>query len=621
MKYSHVNALASIDRGMQKLTAWNSTCRESALSQELEPKNKAVLLETIGSVNEFFKVTLEHVQTLRNTLEMLERLRTDPSTADLGNEESFMYDQYMKHIKEVILAFQELNLTEDTLTPSVSPEEALVALKNKILSPEFTKLTEAEIKLIHSKKSMEGMYLPRKASWDQISRKISQEVGFSNFFDIRAPLTSPHQYITRLPLMTKEIDKNFKKLHKLEHAEDLEQADDLGTAVSTQLFDRAQEFANDVNRREAVLEDMVDIPAHVIEQLRSPGRSGSVALCQEILKINAHNPVTGDYKTRGEYFPTYLTQLLIIGSTANSIDLTSLEGQQALGVDPDSSEQMYDPKNFNPAMLQKLFEKDHNPIWLVLKSTIPVSEHFSPSQKIIAYINLAAQYSAKQFGETGKYLGAYEMAKAAIAVAKEYPGKETDYLIDFAFSPFQTKATIGDQLQNGQFGNWIVAKTEKKQRPEVLQSLSNSFKAKAKFEAATGGRVNDDISPADSGYAEGEPVFQLDEAGSSETDDPLPQPPTISRSSSSSSGLFKPQARAQEHIFQRKELLELEHSLNHCYKESQVDEVITKFKEDPNYKMLEKSCGSARLEHAVKELQSAAETRVTTRPYCGPTSV
>lgn len=139
-------------------------------------------------------------------------------------------------------------------------------LSKKVSSAAFTQFTDAITKLVHSQKRMEGAYLHHKEAWDAISIPISKDVGFATFSTISTLFTSAFQHLTRLPMMAKEIHKNFTK------------EGDLNKGPSGTLVETTVGMAKDLNKRVAALERMVDIPEHVTHELRGPGRHALVTL-------------------------------------------------------------------------------------------------------------------------------------------------------------------------------------------------------------------------------------------------------------------------------------------------------------------------------------------------------
>jgi hypothetical protein len=105
-----------------------------------------------------------------------------------------------------------------------------------------------------------------------------------------------------------------------------------------------------------------------------------------------------------------------------------------------------DPKNFDAKELDKLYAKDKNPLWLVLKTKKPVDEQqFTAKQKINALKELAQAFKNNKIDKIDNHLHAYELAKQALEVVKQHPKANAQFTK--AFGP---KSSLG---------KWILAET------------------------------------------------------------------------------------------------------------------------------------------------------------------
>ncbi|MGC1183288.1 hypothetical protein [Legionella sp.] len=126
-----------------------------------------------------------------------------------------------------------------------------------------------------------------------------------------------------------------------------------------------------------------------------------------------------------------------------------------------------EPSRFDAQILDKLYQKTENPLWIVLKSTKPVNENFSAEQKIHAYKEIAQAFKDKKIGNTGKYLAAYNLTQSAKAVAQEHPESIPAFNEAFGY-----ESTLG---------KWVIEKAKNKDtvisnliiRPAKLASLED----------------------------------------------------------------------------------------------------------------------------------------------------
>ena len=197
-----------------------------------------------------------------------------------------------------------------------------------------------------------------------------------------------------------------------------------------------------------------------------------VTLFKSILELHLNNPLERLDSNRAIFFDVYLKHMLAqaypkdfsMGGTLFELHLKGplCKGNKkyqmvldALGI-VDVKGIVFNPDQFNPNKLDDLYKLDKNPLWLVLKSTMPIGPNFTDAQKISAYIDLAQAFFHKKLGATEKYLGAYDMAKAAYAI------ETTDPSIiqrrDAAFQPLRSEKHYKKLGEEGHFGNWIVMK-------------------------------------------------------------------------------------------------------------------------------------------------------------------
>jgi hypothetical protein len=143
------------------------------------------------------------------------------------------------------------------------------------------------------------------------------------------------------------------------------------------------------------------------------------------------------------------------------IDKTSEKKEKELVGKNLNTETSLDPAKFNHVELDNLYARDNNKLWLVLKSKKPVDgENFTASQKIQTYAQLAQTLKNEELGPKNKSKQAYELAKAAMEVVKEYP--ESAQTFTAAFGPEST------------LGSWIIDKTSGKKEKELVTKNLNT---------------------------------------------------------------------------------------------------------------------------------------------------
>lgn len=169
------------------------------------------------------------------------------------------------------------------------------------------------------------------------------------------------------------------------------------------------------------------------------------------------------------------------GRLAGLLDPSPSRFLKALGI-TNAEKVSFDPRNFDAAELDQLFniQNQKNPLWLALKSTIPVSDKFTAKEKIETYIALAGQFFKKNIVPKEKYKGALAMAKAAYTVAAAYPlMPQLKQRVEEAFKPQATGVLVSMteakvSARNGQYGDWIVAKhihSAAGEKESVMQTL------------------------------------------------------------------------------------------------------------------------------------------------------
>ena len=156
--------------------------------------------------------------------------------------------------------------------------------------------------------------------------------------------------------------------------------------------------------------------------------------------------------------------------------------KKALGM-IQSQESDLNPSKFDIKRLDSLFAQDKNPLWLALKSTIPVSDTYPAEDKINNYIALAGEFYNRKITDKDKYKGALDMADAAANVVAEAKAagageKEIAHLTELVSKAFikepalNNAASPNELAKKGQFAKWIVEKDVKERSIHKTASRS-----------------------------------------------------------------------------------------------------------------------------------------------------
>lgn len=241
------------------------------------------------------------------------------------------------------------------------------------------------------------------------------------------------------------------------------------------------EYNNKIKAAQIAVEEFNRFPAEMKIKHKQ------TAMLRNILYININSPLQKENQATTTFFAEYLKTALAkaypqivrldirggVDITVPANDAAYADIHKALGYDlqklslTGTAALMIDPAKFDAQTLDKLYTDSENPLWLVLKSTKPISQTFTAEQKIQAYVELAQAFKDKKIGATGKYVAAYNLAQAALAVAQEHPELSTKFIAEFG--PAST------------LGKWIIGKTKSKDDKNLVKN--NLTFALAKQEA------------------------------------------------------------------------------------------------------------------------------------------
>lgn len=222
------------------------------------------------------------------------------------------------------------------------------------------------------------------------------------------------------------------------------------------------EYNNKIKAAQIAVEEFNKFPTEMKIKHKQAG------MLRNILDLNMNTPLQKENLATTMFFTEYLKTALVkaypqmfrldikgnVDIILPASDSAYANIHKALGYDlhklhlTGSATLKIDPEKFDAQTLDTLYQESQNPLWLVLKSTKPISQNFTAEQKIQAYVELAQAFKNKQIGTTGKYLAAYNIAQAALAVAQAHPQQSTKFTEEFG-----PESTLG---------KWIISKAKTK---------------------------------------------------------------------------------------------------------------------------------------------------------------
>lgn len=468
MSYSREDILETLNADKGILSKWVSDLTEKA-KQTYHPPELPIYIAAIRALHEFLQVSLTYAETLSHTHAILESIKPHVWINIKNQSDHLIYTQFMTGIENSLAIFNKIELIKTTCQQTTLAE-GLAQLTKIISTTKFERFIDATKLMIHDHNKIAKMYANDQKTWDTYSKPLSSKLGFLTFSDMRSCFTLPFQYVTRMSLMAKEIEIRFNKgceqnIVDLHHIK----------TDSRQLLSLTTTMAEQANQEMKVVEHLSESPTQLHEEYSrlkwNKKKHATRIVCEAILALNINNPLVtqNTNKILITNFNAFVSSILTIRKFAPKSTYEEL--RLALGYDLLVSETPYDPTKFNPRQLDTIFKNTRDPFFLVLITTIPISDTFTPAQKIKAYIDIARQYYEGNITPTKKYLGAYRMAQAAYAIAKLYPSDENIHLVQEAFSPQHTELSVSQQCDLNQFGQWILRKSMKYQNEINMSSL------------------------------------------------------------------------------------------------------------------------------------------------------
>ncbi|ETO93529.1 hypothetical protein [Legionella oakridgensis] len=486
--------LANMQTKDEELTILVSTAEEKLAEAKLiSSKNRLVL-----SIQEFYNYrnsTIEKIAQFREELRMFEEQR---NLKQLPKEHRPLIAEYIKNLDTFLESYLTLDLDAPIANAGAPTEEVLIALNAIVQSEQFLTYMKNQHVLALGPETIQFIFQGDRASKVAQSFNTELQKKTGDAFIVQTYIAAAIQNELKYKLFFKSLAEFLEQIEEINTASSASRpgtprsdASDSSTASSESVAEaqrRLGEIASEFNFEKAIQ----DIAITLEKQLREAGSSTQEQqkfILRKMLELNLNTPLHTESedisRPEGKYFSTYLKMVL----TRAYPDIFYLDASEKLGVkmdprDPSGSkyktickafgldlsntsylpgaaarvtELQLDPAQFNAGALEELHQQDgkRNLLWLVLKSTMPVSETFTAEQKIQTYQALADAAVAGQLGGTDKYIAALNLQKAAFKIAQEH-----DVLPTFtaAFGP------------ESELGKYINAKIE--EHHSELRSVS-----------------------------------------------------------------------------------------------------------------------------------------------------
>lgn len=390
--------------------------------------------EIVKKINEFF---INENTLVSKMLEIKTSLENPPELIVYTKAQKEVLDTYLKQIDAFLASYQSLEFVDKVMNDS--PDGVMQSLDEIMASKSFEQYIGALKVLAHAQKNV-----------DAVLSKVHPMLGQ---YSIR-----PAQHIARYTLQLS--DKTFS------------------SDYARSCFAKAQLIASGFNA-ELGQKDAAQWALNHI-QAANPKDMQILAL-RNMLAVNFNNPLPKDPNTQMivKYQAGYINAILshaysdlFTVKSNNQLEILASTHDyelinKALGLDiylaGAAFEFEFDFEKLNAAYLQALYDKDHNLLWLVLKSAKPIDATFTVQQKIETYIALAHEFKMAHIGDKEKYFQAAGLAKAAFAMVATYPECQS-----------QVNKAFGSASELGQ---WIIKKykdhnIELSEQVKLLEILS-----------------------------------------------------------------------------------------------------------------------------------------------------
>ncbi|WP_131739674.1 RhoGEF domain-containing protein [Legionella adelaidensis] len=422
-----------------------------ATQDEQEIDSLKEQIKDLNAQKQPLRVAWEFYNTERTFITNLQRMHnilSDPTVLDkLSSKDRQSMETYTRSLEDMLTHYHNENFTAPIANENASTHQIIADMHQQINSDDFKNHIEKLKPLILPYERDLQPLFKRNPKFAKAVNSMSIKEDDNLSFEGR--LITPAQRGPRYPLLLGELEKTVSAYAKRENTEEARKAEQL----AGESLDQAKHYAGSINIAQGI-KDVHDKSKDQLDHLSAKEKKG-VAL-QSILSLNLNTSLQQDKQLEVEFKSQYIEHML-----ANAYPETFYHDQsgkfQVKAHSPEQYLNVYkalsgtsqlqklkdfslDPKNFDAKSLDALYKEDKNPVWLVLKSTKPVSEDFTAAEKIRAYEQVAEEFKKGAIVDTGKYLGVESMAKAAVAVANAHPEVKK-----------QVEETFGEHSELGQY--------------------------------------------------------------------------------------------------------------------------------------------------------------------------
>lgn len=456
----------TLDTEYKKIDHW-ATTQHADTEGHLSISTVEALKEALNNESNF----TANIQQLKNLVILLKQEK------GLTSKEKDILNNYLHKIDNLINSTKEFwaPIRNSINGSEPSPEELIEKLHTQYASPNFRNIMdqltsligENQVKVdnIHSKYTAKNPQMLTSAAYIDAATSMSDKSGtWQNVtLNFNAFSFLPTQRLTRV---VKPLEAIHDALRKESGYVSLPENERSNHPLQ-KLINLNQESINTINKEthrsndEQAAREIRQATQAQFAQLKSRGKQTGVL--KQILNLNLNTKLQNNSLIEVGRFPAYLQESLLLAypetfkRTANG-EFVAVEEKAApiyvaLGLDAQKTGATLEPSNFNGKELDNLYRKDQNPLWLVLKSTKPIDEHFSAEEKIQTYVALAKAYKNQEIGKKNKYQGAYKMLAAALAVSDQETNEANkEHLSAYIVNTFNA---------NSELGAWINSKVKK----------------------------------------------------------------------------------------------------------------------------------------------------------------
>ncbi|MDR3442614.1 MAG: hypothetical protein P4L65_06310 [Legionella sp.] len=460
--------------------------RDAQLSQMRESNNPNLSEGLIRSLHEQLLVQEKFFADMGHMKNMLSVMLTEIS---LSKTQKNLVIDYMAKLDKVIATHKAFNNGPNDIIAAIdkkniSTEELAKAIQTLYATNELQEFVSALATISPENPELDALAKQKKSELGKNKQYL--EAGTSTYSSPNATQTRgipvfsimPTQFIPKMTMTLKEVKGQAESIIK-KQTNVAEKNSLFNEVLVTSVRDTMEDTIRNagigarVNLQIGARIATKNAEALFAEDLK-PEEKKVIAL-RKILSINMNTPlaVKGDSEVKD--FDSYLQTVLLnaypnlfkLDPHKNEFSISAgdkyTEIHKALGIDMRGKDKItLDPVKFDAQSLDMLYKSDENPLWIALKSTKPVDAQFTAVEKIKSYEEIALEFQNKKIGDTQKSEGAYQVAKAAKAIATEYGEVE-------AF-----KSAFAPDKKDG-LGEWMVSKGKKQaDKDEITRGLTLS---------------------------------------------------------------------------------------------------------------------------------------------------